>query len=107
MHLSSKELRVAYAIYGGPTTEREKWVEEALGRPRTVVYSDERSAEAEGASCITCGRARRAAELHSEVGWYAQYLADRALWSAAEPVPWPDTSGEPSKAWLARDVSED
>ncbi len=35
----------------------------------------------------------RAAELRSEVGRRAQLRADRALWSAAEPVPFEETDG--------------
>ncbi len=107
MHLSSKELNKAYAIYGGPATERAKWLDESVEGLRALVHRDEWSSEEESARCSSCGRKRGAAELHPEVGWNAQYFADRALWSAAEPVPVPDASGEPRKAWVARDVPED
>ncbi len=107
MHLSSTELKAAYAIYGGPTTERKEWYAEEVERRRAVVHSYDGATEEEGTGCSSCGRIWRAAELHSEMGGYSQFLADRALWSAAEPVPIPDTSGEPRKAWFAGDVPED
>ncbi len=99
MHLSSKELKVAYAIYGGPATEREEWLAEAIRGRSALVHCNERSTKEKDRECVTCGREwpqpGGAAELHPEMGWYAQYRADRALWSAAEPVPIADASGEP------------
>ncbi len=86
MHLSSRE--IAERVFdNAETVEKfERW-EKTLGESHPMVYRDEWTAKKEGPSCITCGRERRAAELHPEMVGYSQWRADRALWSAAEPVP--------------------
>ncbi len=107
MHLSSKELNRAYAIYGGPATERAKWLEESLEGSGAMVSSHEWSSEEKSSRCPSCGRKGGAAELYSEVGGYAQWRADRALWSAAEPVQVAETLDGARFAELVGYLSED
>ncbi len=95
MHLSRKELLSNANEYCGDEAKFVRF-EEALLRSGPVVYSDDRAAEEGVSGCPTCGRTEGAAQLRTEVGRRAQWVADRALWSAAEPVPVPDTSGYPN-----------
>ncbi len=84
MHLSSKELA---ARWYADLQERGKRRATSLFRPGAVVHSDERPVEAAGAGSAAQGGSWRTAEFHPAMVGYAQWRADRALWSAAEPVP--------------------
>ncbi len=87
MHLSSEEIEgrlqagahARWAEYPGANTQGIS-ARVALARANT----DEQS---RGDDAVRDYEAWRANELRPEVGWHAQYLADRALWSAAEPIP--------------------
>ena len=93
MRLSSEEVRqkVYEVVRAFEEGERQR---EAFGGAGSLVQRDERAAEAEGDCCTACGRKWGAVELHPEVGWVAQWRADRALWLAAEPIPYEEVSGE-------------
>ncbi len=94
MHLSCQEILEKVYERAETVEEFERW-EAAFVGPRAVVYRNERATKTEGSRCSTCGRDGGTAELYSEVGRDAQLRADRALWFAAEPVPWPDAIGKP------------
>lgn len=83
MHLSSEEVLSLVFANSATVEEFERWEARLTGEGMEREASGaRRTGDAEADQDV-----RGAAELRAEVGWRAQWLKDRALWLAAEPVP--------------------